>query len=138
MENNTKVQLNWGVFNIPTILAVGGLLWATADRAARQDARLEAIENSRIQRSVEINKVIEQLTTKVVLIDNMQYRLTIAEQGLSDVNRRADRINESVSSRLDRVQESINTLTTKFEVLDQRLRAAIPNDKPPKELSGVR
>lgn len=134
MENNPKVQINWGVFNIPTILAIGGLLWATADRAARQDLRLDAIETSRIRRSVEIDKVVEQLSTKVVPIDNIQYRLTVAEQGIADVNRRADRINEAVSSRLDKVQESINLLTTKFEVLDQRLQNALPSDTPPREL----
>lgn len=122
VEMNRAVQVNWGTFNVPTILSVLGLLWYTATHTERQDARIDAIEISRASRSIELNSSIMALQAKVAPIDNLLYRLTVVEQGVADVNRRVDRQSDSLQG----VRDDIAGLSTKFEVLQQRIEAVLP------------
>lgn len=126
MDSDKRIRINWGNVNVPTILAITGVFVTLIGTYFRLDNRVSNIEVSRLQRSVEINKVIEQISARTIAVDNLAYRMTVVEQGVSDVNRRADRINEAVSARLDKLQDSISTLTTKVEVLDQRLQSSLP------------
>lgn len=126
MQSNGKLNLNWATFNIPTIIAILTVGWYLATKQERQDARLDAIEASRAQARAENADTLRQLQLKVSGMDNIAYRITVAENGITNVNTRIDRVGESVTERLDRLQESLTALATKIEVLDQRLVSSMP------------
>jgi hypothetical protein len=146
VEQNGKLQINWGIFNIPTIIAIATVLWVTSAKQERQDARLDQFdtyivnrERDRQTRSAEINKMLDTLTVKISPIDNLTYRVTVAEQqiaaGLADVNRRVDRVGDSMQG----IRDDFGELTSKIDVLSEQVRAAFPKkadlfDTPPREL----
>lgn len=145
VQYDKTLKLNFGTFNIPTIIAIAGVLWWTATKQERQDARLDTFdtyiqtrEKERTLRSAEINKVLEALTVKVSPLDNLTYRVTVAEQkidaGLADVNRRVDRVGDSLQG----IRDDFSVLSSKIEVLTEQVKAAFPKkaelDSPPAEL----
>lgn len=111
MEISRGIQLNLGTFNIPTLVLVGGLIWTSAGKQERTDARLDAIEIA-----------IQSMRTSVLVVPNLDYRMTVAEQSLVSLNQRQDRFGDSISG----VRDSMATLSTKFEVLTQRLELVVP------------
>ncbi len=137
MESNARVALNWGTFNIPTIVAVATVGWYTATKQERQDARLDAIEINRAARSAEVNKMLEAMSIKVSPLENVTYRVTVLEQGVADVNRRVDRVADSMQG----IREDIGAVSTKIEVLTNQLQQLLPGqqranlNEPPKALS---
>jgi hypothetical protein len=133
MEVNRNVQLNWGTFNVPTItlcLAIAGMVYNMGGKQASTDTRIDSLETQRAIRSAEVNKVLEALQTKVSPIDNLTYRVTSAENSISDVNRRVDRIGDSMSLGFENVRKDISSLSEKLAVMDSKLRV-VP-DSPPK------
>lgn len=135
METDRGIRINWGTFNVPTIIAIAGIGWAMAQKQERQDARLDAIEINRVQRSTEINKVLEAMQVKISPVDRLELRVTRLEEGVADVNRRADRIGDSMQN----IRADIGLLSTKFEVLAEQVRASLPDKRaglssPPPEI----
>ena len=145
VDQNSRVNVNWLTFNIPTILAVAGVLWVTSAKQERQDARLDTFDSyiasrdrDRATRSAEVNRMLEALTVKISPIENLTYRVTVAEQkldaGLADVNRRVDRVGDSMQS----IRDDVGELSSKIDVLTEQVRAAFPKkaelDTPPREL----
>lgn len=128
VENNRQVQMNWGTFNVPTIallLTVGGMVWNLSGTQANQNARIEAIELQRSARSAEVNKALEALQQRIMPMTNLEYRVTVLEAGIGDVNRRIDRVSDSIQV----IRDDIGILSTKFEVLAEQVRAALPFKK---------
>lgn len=129
VQMDKTFRLNFGTFNIPTILAVAGVLWWTATKQERQDARLDTFdvyintrEKERTLRSAEINKMLETLTTKTSPIENLTYRITVTEQGIADVNRRVDRVGDSMQN----IRDDVGSLSSKIDVLTEQVKAAFP------------
>lgn len=134
MEVNRGVQWNWGTFNVPTIalcLTIAGMVYNMGGKQAAVDAQLTALQVAAATRSAEVNKVLEALQAKVTPVDNLSYRLTVAEQGLSDVNRRVDRTADSMTNGFDSIRKDIGELSTKFEVLNSKLQATFPTTGTP-------
>lgn len=142
VEQNGKLQVNWAQINVPTIIAVAGVLWWTATKQERQDARLDTFdvyintrEKERTLRSAEINKMLETLTTKTSPIENLTYRITVTEQGIADVNRRVDRVGDSMQN----IRDDVGSLSSKIDVLTEQVKAAFPKkaelDNTPPELT---
>lgn len=119
MESDRSVRINWGVFNIPTILAVAGVLFYTAQKQERQDARLDTIEQNRLA----TDKAIDEIKNAVAPISNLTYRVTVTEQGIVAGNSRVDRVVDSLGGKLDNISESVNTLRTDVKVLSQKIDA---------------
>ena len=142
VQMDKTFRLNFGTFNIPTILAVAGVLWWTAAKQERQDARLDTFdtyistrEKERTQRSAEINRMLEALTAKVSPLENLTYRITVTEQGIADVNRRVDRVGDSMQN----IRDDVSNLSSKIDVLTEQVKAAFPRkadlDNAPPELT---
>lgn len=142
VEQNRKPLINWAQINIPTIIAVAGVLWWTAAKQERQDTRLDTFdtyittrEKERSARSAEINRMLEALTTKISPLENLTYRITVTEQGIADVNRRVDRVGDSMQN----IRDDVSTLSSKIDVLTEQVRAAFPKkaelDHTPPELT---
>lgn len=125
MESNKTVQVNWGTFNVPTLLSVLGILWYTATHTAVQDQRIGTIEDSRSITKIEYTKRIDSLESQVAKIDNLAYRTTINEAGIVAVNSRLDRFSDAFQD----IRKSLGDLSTKFEVVSTKIDNAFPFKK---------
>jgi hypothetical protein len=129
MEVNRGVQWNWGTFNVPTIalcLSIAAMVYNAGSKQATLDAKIDAIETAKAIRAAEVNKVMEALQSKVSPVDNVTYRVTVAEQGLADVNRRLDRATDSMGVGFNAIRSDISDLSAKFQVLNSKLQTAFP------------
>lgn len=136
MESNRTVQVNWGTFNVPTLLSVLGILWYTATHTERQDSRLDINETALSSTS----KLVEDLRAKTAALDNVTYRLTTLEtvvaQNNANINARVDR----QSDALQDIRKGIGDLSTGFEVLSNKVDTVLGPRKseivvPPPELA---
>lgn len=128
METNRSLQFNLGMFNVPTLVGIVGLglmVYQSGQKQERQDARLDAIEIQRTARSAEVNKMLEALTLKTSPLENLTYRLTVAEQGIADANRRIDRQSDNMQA----IRGDIANLSTTLEVLRQIIDSRLPPSK---------
>jgi uncharacterized protein YoxC len=114
MESNRTVQVNWGTFNVPTLLSVLGILWYTATHTERQDNQLDS--NKITMESLQ--KSLDDLRTKTAPLDNVIYRLTTLE---TKVDRTADALQD--------IRTSVGALSTSFEVLSQKIDNVLPQRK---------
>lgn len=125
MESNRTVQVNWGTFNVPTLLSVLGILWYTATHTERQDNRLEISEANQVT----INKAIDDLRAKTSVLDNLTYRMTTAEAKIDGnnvaLNARIDRQTDALQS----IRDDIGKLSTSFEVVSQKIDNILPRQK---------
>lgn len=140
MENNTKVQVNWGTINVPTVLSVLAILWYTASHQATQDSRIGVIEDSRSAAKLEYTKRIDTLESdnakQEARIGQLEYKTATNEAGIVAANARMDRFSDAFQD----VRQSIAALSTKFEVVSTKIDNAFPFKKseltnPPPELA---
>lgn len=133
MRSETSLVIQWLRVNVPTLIAIGTLIWYTAAQNTRQDERISAIEESRSQRSSEFSKTIADLSGQVsstrTTLDTLPYRVGQLETGLSDSNKRMDRISETVIQSLDAIRKDIATVSTKVEVLSSKIDTIAPVKK---------
>lgn len=142
MEQNKDVKVNWGTINVPsiaTMLAVGAIIWNASGKLTEQEARLNSIETQRTAKALEVNATIRSIQDSISAIPNLIYRITVAEQGINDLNRRVDRVGESMNNNFEAIRQGMNDLSTKFEVMDEKIDQRLPEkraelDVPPPEL----
>lgn len=125
MEQNKQITVNWGTFNVPTILSVLGILWYTAQHSERQDSRLDNIEISRADARATYSKRIDNLEMRAAKLDLLEQRTTVNEANITATNARIDR----VADVLQDIRSSIGTLSTSFEVLATKVQNALPMNK---------
>lgn len=132
MQTNRQLQFNLGVFNIPTLVGIAtlfGFIWTqSANRAAldtKVEARLNVIESSRANRSIELDRQLTNLSTAVNVIPNLQYRVTALESANTAINARIDRQTDAIGD----LRDGINSVGTKIEVLTERIEIALPLKK---------
>lgn len=141
MESNKTVQINWGTFNVPTLLSVLGILWYTATHQATQDSRIGVIEDSRSASKVEYTKRIEALEAKAGKQDNIEYRLTSLEQKVDGNNRAINARVDRQTDALQGIRDTLGTLSANVLVISNKIDNALPIKKseldlPPPEYSG--
>lgn len=133
MKQDSTLTVNWFRVNVPTIAAVIGGLWAVWSVNANLDKRITEIETSRVERSKEadnkfntINTSISVLTQKIEPIANVTYRVGVVESQVQETNRRLDRLSEMILSSLETIRKDVNGLSTRVEVLSQKIDAISP------------
>lgn len=125
MEQNRQITVNWGTFNVPTILSVLAILWYTATHSERQDSRLDSIETSRAASRVDYTKRIEALEMSDRRQDLLEQRITVNETNIVATNARIDRQTDVLQD----IRSSIGALSTNFEVLSTKVENALPINK---------
>lgn len=128
IHQNKELQVNWRAINVPSLAALAALFvlfWnISADHTENQvrtDARLDAIENSRIanlalqdRRAEMYDKVMDELKASLAKVE---FRIGAAEGAIVAVNSRQDRFADA----LGEVRDGIAKMNTSIEVLTQRL-----------------
>lgn len=144
MEQNTGIRVNWGQVNVPTVVGIVGLavmLWNASARVEQQAGRTTALETynsnlekDRLRRRSETDGKIEALQARTAPLDNAIYRITVAETGIADVNRRIDRQGDVLQA----LRSEIGAMSSKIDVLSEQVRASLPKkaelDRLPSEL----
>jgi len=153
MNQDRNVKVAWGTVNVPSIITTLGaavgiivvVLSAVSTFSAgleRVDARLDqlekrvdAIDASRQTSRDEYNKKIDAVSVRVdtnlgdirditASIKQLDYRVTINEQGLTAANARMDRFSDALGD----IRDSLSKLNTSIELLTQKLQSAFPSD----------
>lgn len=122
--------------NLGTLIPIGLALFSGAIYLNTQltslEARLNQSENFRAQRTAQTDNNFVNLTSAVRALqtdigkqvgatDNLNYRMGQSEASLKAANDRIDRIADSVLSSVDSIKRDISGLTTKFEVMNQKI-----------------
>lgn len=129
---NKQLEFNWGVVNVPTIvglLSIIGMIWAQSAERAKKDTDFE-LRIANIEKNEAQNRAINEA------VPNIQYRLTAQETLAGATNNRIDRGFDAI----DDVRKDIGGLSTKIEVLTQRIEMVLPRtelDGIPRELRGT-
>lgn len=153
VNQDRNVRVNWGTINVPTIFttvaaAIGiivAVFTAVSSFSAgleRIDARLDILEDRvdnietiRQARLDEVNKRFGDIHTQIgsvtielkditSSIKQLEYRVTVGEQGLTAANARMDRFSDVISQ----IRESLGKLDASILLLTQKLEAAFPGD----------
>lgn len=123
MDQDRSIKINWGNFNIPTIvgiLGIGAMIYTQGGKQERVDARLDYIEQSRSQNAAVYNARIAAIEADVAKITNIEYRITVNEQSIVAVNSRIDRVTDAVGG----IRDDIAGVKTAVEVLTEQLKSA--------------
>lgn len=123
LDQNRNVQVNWGTFNVPTIagmFVIFAAVWNLSGSMQRQDSRLGNIEDSRQENSVRLESRLAAMDIAIAKIPNIDYRVTVNEQGIVATNARIDRITDAVGALRDGIAE----VKTSIEVLTEQLKSS--------------
>lgn len=133
MKSDTTLTWNWFRVNVPTILAIGGLVWYTAVTKANIESSINAIEQSRVERSKEadrkftnIDNTLAQVSARVEPLNNVTYRIGVVETQIIETNKRLDRFAETIVNSIDLIRRDVNTMSTRVEVLSQKIDSITP------------
>lgn len=121
---------NWTRSNIPTIIAIGGLLWYQAANDATMKAKMDEGDRYRASRSAFIDSKLDALQ------DN-PLRIKALEEQVHAANDRADRMLELVQSNqaavnnqmqqgFDQVRKDISSLSSNVAVINSKLQTTVP------------
>ncbi|WP_099868242.1 hypothetical protein [Pararhizobium haloflavum] len=128
VHQDRAVRLNWITVNVPTIIAIAAGIMAGTWAWAELTSRIATIESAREMRSqandqkfAEINTSIAGLRQAVTPMDNLSYRVGVLEGSLGETNDRIDRLSETIISSLELIRRDVNGLSTRVEVLSQKI-----------------
>lgn len=115
-----KPSLNLN-FNIPTLIAIGGLLITGVTGWNKLDSRIEAVENFRQTRVTFTDQNFANINAKLGELQTIPYRVGQAEARLDETSKRIDRLSETIINSLDTIRKEVSTLSTRVEVLSGKI-----------------
>lgn len=128
VRQDRSVRLNWITINVPTIISIVTAIMIGTWGWANTNNRISSVEKARDTRTIqterrfdEINNSIAGLRESVTPLDNITYRVGVLEGSLSETNDRIDRLSEAILSSLDLIRRDVNGLSTRVEVLSQKI-----------------
>lgn len=132
MDQDRNIKVNWGTFNVPTIIGMVGIFVVVFNQGGvqeRVDARLDFIETSRAANMASYNARLANIEAATAKIPNLEYRITVNEQGIlannTSVNLRIDRITDAMGE----LRDGIAGVKTSIEVLTEQLKGSLPTRK---------
>ena len=110
IKQDTTLTINWFRMNVPTLLVViaaatTGATWQTATEA-------KVSQNS---------KDIAALQVKMVVMENLPYRMEQVEKASVNTNVKVDNLSNTIINQMDLIRRDVNRLTTGVEVLSARV-----------------
>lgn len=129
VQNSSEVSINWYRFNIPSLVTVIVTAIGMVTYVNNLDARLAKVEEYRVTRSAVTDKKFDDIQTALAPLTNMPYRVGILEQQATAINVRIDRFTEILSNTLELIRKDVNGLSTKIEVLSNKVDNLSPEKK---------
>lgn len=124
----------WIKSNLPTIIAIGGLTWYTATDNATMKADMGESKRYREMRSQQTDLNFEKVNQRIELFADLPLRVKALEEQSKALNARLDRIADAITVGQERlrgdlantseaIRKDVADLTTKVEVISDRLGA---------------
>ena len=137
---DASVHVLWRTLNIPNLLAIAGATIGIVTYINNLDARLANVEEYRVTRGAITDKKFDDIQATLSPLQSMPYRVNILEQQATAINVRIDRFTEIISTNLELLRKDVNALSTKVEVLSQKIDGMAPEkraeiDDPPPALA---
>lgn len=128
MQTDKDVRIRWGMFDVPTLIALAGVIIGGVAGYYDILNRLNQIEQSRTDRAVvsdrrfqNIENSISVLAAKTDRLPMVEQRTAALEVQLVETNKRLDRFAELLSTNIDLLRKDVTTLTVKVEVSSDKL-----------------
>jgi len=134
MQNGT-VQINWRTFNIPNLVAIVTLGIGAITYMNKLDSRIASVEEYRVTRSSVTDKKFEEIQRTIEPLSNVPYRVGVLEQQTAATNARIDRFTEIISTNLDLLRKDVAGLSTRVEVLSQKIDSLTPEKRAELDLT---
>lgn len=133
MDHNNHVSVNWRVINVPSLVAIAGLLvtmvgvyGSFVSRLERQDARMDATDKDRANNALLYGKQMDLIQTTMSAVvtqgNKTEYRVTVAEQGIVALGSRQDRFADALGD----LRDGIAGVKTSIEVLTEKIETSLP------------
>lgn len=126
VEHNGTLTWNWLRVNVPQIAAVFGAVLFINSWMNDVDASLVEMEKYRVSRSTETDKNFANVNAKLDALSDIPLRTTQNEEAIKNANVRIDRLAESIVNSMDMLRKEVYTMSTKVEVLSQKIDSITP------------
>lgn len=118
------MAVKWDI-NLGTIVSVGGmliggLLWVNTQIVSLESRTLQA-DKSVVELTGAVRGLESAMLRQTGDVNNLTYRMTQSETGLRTMGERMDRVVDSVLLSVDSIKKEVAGLSTKFEVLNQKI-----------------
>lgn len=125
-----KLNSTINISSVITIVVTGAtIIWTLSAQLSGYSAQLsqlydrfEQLEKSRDQAREAANARLAALEASVIKIQNIEYRVTVNEQGVVALNARIDRIGDVIGE----LREGLAKFNTTIELLNQKIEQAFP------------
>lgn len=118
---NTSMTWDWVKGNIPTIIAIGGLFWYTAQDNANIKAHLDENDRYKTTRSAQTDKNFADVNSALKNMSDLPYRMGAQEGKTQALNDRVDRLADAILGSQEAIRKDIAGLSTKVEVLGSKI-----------------
>lgn len=127
----------WIKSNLPTLMAIGGLAWYTAADNATMKAKVDESERYRAARSALTDGNFEKVNFRIDGLSDLPLRVKALEEQQKALIARLDRISDAVTTGQERLRgdfaaatdslrKDVAAVSTKVEVLSDRLGVRAP------------
>lgn len=127
---NNSMTWDWVKGNIPTIIAIGGLFWYTAQDNAKIKAQLDETDRYRNTRSAQTDKNFADVNAALKSMSDLPYRMGAQEGKTQALNDRVDRLADAILGSQEAIRKDIAGLSTKVEVLGSKIDTFSDKPKP--------
>lgn len=115
---NRQVSINWGQFNVPTIVSVLGIGYALITYSNKLDNRVENVE-----------KTQSEIIATQKEMSNIPYRVGMLEGQFVQMIARQERIAETGNSNMELIRKELGAFAIKLEVVNQKLDTVVPSKR---------
>ena len=129
MQQSREVNVNWLRINVPSVAAIvctGIIVSMYVQNLAN---KVSTIETNGKDRSLVVDKSFDQIKDQLNPLVNLPYRMTSVENSLLATNQRMDTYLQTIGAKIDGVIDRVNGLSTKVEVLSQKIDTITPDKK---------
>lgn len=126
-----SVNVNWLTVNVPSVVTMLLVGIGTAMYVQSLASSVDELKRNSDNRARMVDKILDQITNKLVPLDVIPYRLSSTENALIATNQRMDTYLQGLGVKIDGVSERVNGLTTKVEVLSQKIDTITPTNPSP-------
>jgi len=130
MNQDREVNVNWLRINVPSIAAIvsAAIFISMYVQSLASDVR-KIEENRSTSRSL-LDKDLDSIKQQLSLVSSAPLRLDLLEKNLAATNARMDNYLQMLGTKIDNIGDRVGGLTTKVEVLSQKIDTITPQERP--------
>lgn len=128
MNQDRELTVNWLRVNIPQIGSIVAATIILSMYIQSLTSDVKKIEENRTTSRALLDKDLDNIKRQLDAVANAPLRLDLLEKGLASTNQRMDTYLQTLGNKIDNVSDRVGGLTTKVEVLSQKIEAITPDN----------